>query len=532
MADLLLQDLAALSAERDGDAVALAMDEERMTYAELIRLSGRLAARLVAAGLEPGDRVGLLIPKRPLAVVAMHATLSAGGVYVPLDAESPAARLARIVESAEPRLILSVPEAADRLDGLAETTGLPPIWSVEAEPIEGARVRGELARPEWDVEAPAPAVRVRPEDAAHLLFTSGSTGQPKGVVITHAMVLAFVDWAIGYFGTKPGERISGHPPLHFDLSTFDIYGTLSAGAELHMVPPSMSVDPRALAALIRERELAQWFSVPSVLTYMAKFEAVEQGDFPALQRLLWCGEVLPTPVLAHWMRRLPHVTFTNLYGPTEATIASSYFTIREVPVDESQPVPIGVACAGEELLVLDEAMAAVPVGEIGDLYIGGVGLSPGYWHDPQKTTAAFVPDPREEGARIYKTGDLARLGEDGEFHFLGRADSQIKSRGYRIELGEIESALSPIEGIRECAVVGVEAEGFEGVSICAAYVADAELEPADLRKHLTEALPSYMLPARWLRLEALPKNQNGKIDRPDLRRRFAEAEAERRKGRG
>ncbi len=529
----LLQDYAARSAETRGDAVALVMDDERMTYAELDSLSDRLAAQLVDAGVQPGDRIGLLIPKRPLAMVAMHATMKAGAVYVPLDSESPSARLARIVEAGEPRLLFAVPEAAERLDGLAETIALPPVWSTETEPIAGERVRSERSRADWDVDAPAPDVRVRPEDPAHLLFTSGSTGQPKGVVITHAMVTAFVDWGVDYFGMSADDRNSGHPPLHFDLSTFDMYATFSAGAELHLVSPTMNVDPRSMAALIRDSELTQWFSVPTVLTYMAKFDAVEQDDFPSLERLLWCGEVLPTPVLAHWMRKLPHVTFTNLYGPTEATIASSYYTMPGIPEDETIPVPIGAPCAGEELIVLDEELRELPVGEIGDLYIAGVGLSPGYWRDEEKTAAAFLPDPRSPGgeARIYKTGDLARADDEGLVHFLGRADSQIKSRGYRIELGEIESALNAIDGVRECAVVGVDVEGFEGTAICAAYVTDAGLEPPALRKQLTDSLPSYMLPARWLALDALPKNQNGKIDRPNLREQFVRQQAERRKAR-
>jgi acyl-coenzyme A synthetase/AMP-(fatty) acid ligase len=277
---------------------------------------------------------------------------------------------------------------------------------------------------------------------------------------------------------------------------------------------------------IRDHELTQWFSVPSVLTYVARFDAVAEGDFPSLERLLWCGEVLPTPVLCHWMRRLPHVRFTNLYGPTEATIASSYHTLDAIPADETQPVPIGKACAGEELLVLDEHLAPTPPGEIGDLYIGGVGLSPGYWRDDAKTRAAFLPNPRSPGGeRIYRTGDLARVDDDGVVHFLGRTDSQIKSRGYRIELGEIESALNAVEGVRECAVVGVDSDGFEGTAICAAYVAGGGLEPPQLKGALAASLPSYMLPARWMGLDALPKNQNGKIDRPELRKRFT-AEAE------
>jgi acyl-coenzyme A synthetase/AMP-(fatty) acid ligase len=244
--------------------------------------------------------------------------------------------------------------------------------------------------------------------------------------------------------------------------------------------------------------------------------------------VLWCGEVLPTPTLTHWMQRLPHVRFTNLYGPTEATIASSYHTIERSPRSPTEPIPIGTPCPGEELLVLDSELRPVPVGETGDLYIGGCGLSPGYWRDEATTRAAFVADPRTPGsaARIYRTGDLARVGDDGLVYFLGRADSQIKSRGYRIELGEIEAALRAVGGLRESAVVAVPAEGFEGWTICCAYTpeADAAVEPKDLRGALRNSLPSYMLPSRWLVLPELPKNANGKIDRPRLRELFGDAQ--------
>ncbi len=316
----LLHQLALRAADAQPDAIALSMDDERIAYGELERLAGALAARLVAEGCQPGDRVCLLTPKQPLAVVAMQAVLTAGCVYVPLDADSPAARLARIVSSAEPALLLADPSTAALLDELAAAATLPPVVSLAHEPVVGERVRSRATRAEWEAAGSAPDLALSPDAPAYLLFTSGSTGEPKGVLITHRNVTAFAAWAVDHFGVRASDRLSGHPPLHFDLSTLDLWTTFAAGAELVMVPPRLGLDAHGLARLIRERELTQWCSVPSVLSWMAKFDAVGDGDFPALERLLWCGEVLPTPVLAHWMRRLPQVRFTNLYGPTETTV--------------------------------------------------------------------------------------------------------------------------------------------------------------------------------------------------------------------
>jgi non-ribosomal peptide synthetase component F len=330
----------------------------------------------------------------------------------------------------------------------------------------------------------------------------------------------FLEWATQHFQTDAADRISCHSPLHFDLSTFDIYGTFLAGAQVHLVPPRVSLLPHAVAGFIRRSELTQWFSVPSLLKYMAEFDVVRPGDFPSLKRLLWCGETLPAATLQYFMDRLPHVTFTNLYGPTETTIASSYYTVPCRPADTKADVPIGRACAGEYLMILNESLHLARVGEVGNLFIGGVGLSPGYWNDSQQTASVFL-DHAEFG-RIYNTGDLARVGPDGLVYFLGRADSQIKSRGYRIELGEIEAALHALGILRECAVVATNTNGFEGTAICCAYVPDPRVQttPADLRQRLAKILPSYMIPSQWLRLDSLPLNANAKTDRPLLKQGF------------
>jgi amino acid adenylation domain-containing protein len=526
----LLQDYVTAAAKTRADETAVVMGDERLTYGELDEASNRLGRLLRDFGLERGDRVCLFLPKSPVALTGMLGVLKAGCAYVPIDIASPAPRVQMIIEASEPKMVLASGLAATLLEQLAGGGSFDasiPIGSVDPDGLGETGVRAQLTVEDWNRYPgdPISSQGASPQDAAHILFTSGSTGVPKGVVITHANVIAFVEWARRYFGMSASDRVSQHAPLHFDLSTFDIYGTFSAGAALYLVPPAVNLLPASLAEFIRSSELTQWFSVPSVLTHMARSDAIRENDFPALRRLLWCGEVLPTPILIHWMRRLGHVQFTNLYGPTEATIASSYHTVAECPDNPTEPIPIGVACEGEELLVLDEKLRPAPPGEVGDIYIGGAGLSPGYWRDEEKTRAAFLPDPRstDPKARIYRTGDLGSVSANGLVSFLGRADSQIKSRGYRIELGEIESALNALDKIAECAVVGVESEGFEGTAICCAYAgrSGTTIEPRELRMGLREVLPSYMLPSRWMAFEKLPKNVNGKIDRRQLKELFA-----------
>ncbi len=533
MTPLLLQQGVTAQAQAHPEAIALVFKGTRLTYGALEEEANKLAHLLKDAGCRRGDRVGLLMPKMPTAIVAMLGALKADAIYVPMDPASPAARQARVLEVSDCRFILAAGPVGQGLRDTLATATLkqqPVIgWLDEDVPSEAdpapAFTLGDLAT----YPATPPMYANTDGDVAHILFTSGSTGLPKGVIITHSSVVHLIRWAGAYFGITSADRVSQHPPLRFDVSTFDVFGTLWAGAELHLVPPELNLLPHKLAQFIREARLTQWFSVPSVLNLMANFDVVRQDDFPHLRRLLFAGEVLPTPTLIHWMRRLPHVRFTNLYGPTETTIVSSYYTLPRCPADEREPIPIGAACGGEELLVMDEQLRPVTAGEIGDLYIRGVGLSPGYWRDPEKTRGAFLPYPGGAGPhdRVYKTGDLARRSADGLFYFLGRADMQIKSRGYRIELGEIEAALHALPDLRESAVVAIQSEGFEGWLICCAYVPASGngISPENLRKGLARLVPGYMLPARWIRFDALPKNANGKIDRPRLKNAFLSAES-------
>jgi amino acid adenylation domain-containing protein len=529
----LLQQSLTRQAERRPEAWALVMVEDRISYAQLEQSTNQLARQLKAVGCQKGDRVCLMMPKSSAAISSILGILKADCVYVPLDSSWPTSRVAKIIATCEPRCILVSGRVASLLSELDFTAlwgnSIAVGWMGAGESLDKG-VKAQFSGADLDSYPDEPLdYRNTGDDAAYIMFTSGSTGDPKGVVITHTNVIHFVDWAIEYFGIDVSDRNSGHPPLHFDLSAFDIFGTIAAGAQLHLVPPDLNVLPNKLAAFIRAEALTQWFSVPSVLNYMAKFEVVKFNDFPTLKRILWCGEVLPTPMLIYWMKRLPHVRFTNLYGPTETTIASSYYTVPDCPESERVPTPIGTACKGEDLSVRDSNLERVCPGEVGDLYIGGVGLSPGYWRDPEKTSAMFLPDPlaTNPSERIYRTGDLAKIDETGLLYFLGRTDSQIKSRGYRIELGEIEAALSTLTCLQESAVVAVSVNGFERVAICCAFVplSHGGISNTALRKNLGMLLPAYMLPSRWIAMSHLPKNAAGKIDRCQLREIFQNNEA-------
>jgi amino acid adenylation domain-containing protein len=533
-----LQEWVARAAEVRPDARALVHPDAVLTYGALERASNRLARALREAGCERGDRVAFLLPRSPMTIAVIVGILKADCIYVPLDLRSPGARLATVVRQCEPSVILANPATRDRLQALVRAGGMEkapplgwlgrekpsrPIAADNAKELEAmARVLGNPVFTLGYVEtlpAEPPAWKGGSDDAAYMLFTSGSTGTPKGVVITHRNVIAFIEWAVRTFGLGPLDRLGGYTELTFDLSTFDIHATFAAGAELHMVPEDLKLLPPKVVEFMRESELTHWLSVPSFMEYVVRFDSLEPGDLPTMRWVTWCGDVLPTPALSYWMKRLPHASFANLYGPTETTVASSYYRVPRTLPDPVAPVPIGRACDGEELLILDDELRPVPTGDVGHLYIRGVGLSPGYWRDPERTGEVFLPDPdpfrSDPDARIYRTGDLARMDADGNVHFLGREDQQIKTRGFRVELGEVEAALLTLPEIEGCAVVGFTAKESPGKLMGCAYVsANGKPVPGrHLKERLQDRLPDYMIPVRWKVVDRLPLSDRGKVHR-------------------
>jgi amino acid adenylation domain-containing protein len=504
-------------ANRRSDATAVVLGDERLSYGELEVLSNQLARALKERGCVRGDRVCLLLPKSPLALVCLLGIYKADCVYVPLDPAAPAAVLAQAIIAAQSRCLLAAASLAPRVRELLSQPGLPALrigWL--GSPDQSAGPLPVTFRFS-DIGA-LPGIPLhgahRAHDTAHILFHPVAGGSLRGVTATHANVVGFVEWARRYFRLTETDRVAGHAPLNQGLSLLDIFGSLSSGAELHLVPAELHLSNR-LAGWIRASGITHWSSGSVVLSTLAKSDAIQPWDFPQLRRVLWNGEALPTATLSYWMKQLPHVEFTNLYGSAEAAVACAYHTVVSFPADEAEQIPLGRGCGGAELLVLDHNLQRASAGVVGDIYIHGTSLSPGYWHDPEATARTF---PHIAGVgRVYRTGDRGLWGHDGLVYFAGRDGDSMQSLGRHIELGRIEAALNRADAVSECAVVALP--GRDSDTVGCAYVPKAEdaITPDGLRDHLGKLVPHYMIPSRWRAWDELPKNAAGRIDRQRLK---------------
>ncbi|MFL1391710.1 amino acid adenylation domain-containing protein [Pseudomonas tritici] len=473
------------------DAPALRFNDVSLNYAELNRRANRLAHRLIEAGVGPDVLVGLAVERSIEMVVGLLAILKAGGAYVPLDPEYPRERLAYMLEDSGVKLLLTQAHLHERL------------------PIPQGLETLVLGEPAYEGYSDAnPGIVLDGENLAYVIYTSGSTGQPKGAGNRHSALLNRLQWMQEAYGLDASDTVLQKTPFSFDVSVWEFFWPLMTGARLVVAAPGDHRDPAKLIHLINQEQVTTLHFVPSMLQAFLQDPAVSTCQ--SLQRIVCSGEALPVDAQQQVFAKLPQAGLYNLYGPTEAAIDVTHWTC----VDEGRDaVPIGRPIANLGCYILDSNFEPVPVGVLGELYLGGIGLARGYHRRAALTAERFVAHPFIKGERLYRTGDLARYREDGVIEYAGRIDHQVKLRGLRIELGEIEARLLEHDWVRETAVLAVDGKYLVGYLV----LQNAGDDWRDvLSAHLAQHLPDYMVPAQWMLLDQMPLSPNGKLDRKAL----------------
>jgi amino acid adenylation domain-containing protein len=485
-----LPDLFAARVAERPDAEALAWGDETLTYAELDARANRLAHHLVRHGVGAESRVGVLLERGVEMIVSLLAILKAGGGYVPLDPTYPPERLRLMLADGGARVLvtrgaLAAEVAADGVVAISLDEAAEAIAAEPSDALEGGASADGLA---------------------YIVYTSGSTGTPKGVMVSHRNVVQLVV-ETDYVRLGPGDRVAQASNASFDALAFEAWGALLNGATLVGISRDVLLSPPALRELLREERITTLYQTTALLNQLSR----EQPDiFSPLREVLFGGQAVDADSVRRILAGGRPERLLHMYGPTETTAWSSWESVKAVDED-ARTVSVGRPTGNQRIYVLDGALEPVPVGAAGEAYVGGDGVVRGYLDRPALTAERFVPDPFAEapGARMYRTGDRLRWKTDGKLEFVGRLDDQVKIRGFRIEPGEVESVLCAHPDVREARVVAREDEPGEQ-RLVAYVVGDADAD--DLRTHLRQRLPEYMVPAAFVALHALPLTPVGKLD--------------------
>lgn len=488
------------SAERMPDKVALWDDREQATYKQYHDKSIGIAQAIINVGLETKKPIVVYLNKSIKVLMSFMGIAYSGNFYSPIDTEMPAVRVNKILEVLQPELVITTKELAEEFKAFNYSGGFLFYDDIEALPFSESVQRRTNA--------------ILDTDLLYVLFTSGSTGVPKGVCITHGSVIDYIDWVTDTFAITQEDSFGNQAPFYFDNSILDIYSAMKMGAALYIIPQQLFSQPILLLGFLKENKINTIFWVPSALIVVSKLKALRNVDMTdVLKRVLFCGEVMPNKQLNVWRKYLPDVTYANLYGPTEITDACTCYVVdREFEDDE--PLPIGFPMRNTDVLVLDEKDALVTEeGVVGELCVRGTGVSKGYYRNKEKTATAFVQNPLNDSyeEKIYRTGDLVKYNERHELVYLSRKDFQIKHMGHRIELGEIETAVSSLPGISLCCCLYDEKHNR---IVC---FVDKQMKKDEVNEQLKSLIPDYMLPGKVIVQEEMPINANGKIDRIRLR---------------
>ncbi len=511
------------SAEKYPDHPAMRFNKQALTYAELEQQTNRLAHLLVGLGVRRGDRVGVFLNKSLETAVAIYGVMKAGAAYVPLDPMAPAPRLALVLRDCDIRhLITHEPKRAAVAELLAGSER--PDFVIGLDRLEGAPAAVEFAP--WPALAglaaePVVIPGLMGQDLAYIMYTSGSTGAPKGMMHTHFSGLSYARMAADTYEVTHADRLSNHSPLHFDMSTFDFFSGPLCGATTTIIPEPYTKLPASLSKLIEEERLTIWYSVPFALIQLLLHGVMEERDLSSLRWVLFGGEPFPPKHLWALMARLPQARFSNVYGPAEVN-QCTYYHVPPLAEDHTESIPIGRVWDNAEGLVIDEADRVVAEGEIGELLIRAPTMMRGYWRRPDLNRRAFYYRQTFDGFDdvFYRTGDLVQALPDGSLRFLGRKDRQIKVRGYRVELDEIENALSRHPAVAENGVYTLPL-GDDTLALEAAVLLKHEKQVTieALKAFLHTQLPGYAVPENLLLVAELPRTGTGKIDRRVLRER-------------
>lgn len=499
-----------VSVQNFPDYKALVDARVSLSYRELQENAEKIAYTLISRNLFKKP-IAVLMDKGACEVATFFGVALSGNYYTVIDDKMPQNRIEKILDTFKPAVVIASEKCRKKIALLQENRFVETLFYEQM-------VLADLTEKESALVTSF-ETKIIDTDILYVLFTSGSTGVPKGVIITHRSVIDYTEWVSETFDFNHGSVFGNQAPFYFDNSVLDIYSTIRNGGTLHIIPQMCFSFPIRLLEYVRDNGINTVFWVPTVLSRVADVGVLDNCDISCLKKVLFAGEVMPARQLNVWRRKLPDSTFANLYGPTEITVDCTYYIVnREIRDDE--PVPIGFPCRNTDILVLNDKDELVLGEEKGELCVRGSSLSLGYYNNPEKTDAAFVQNPLNTLYRelIYRTGDVVHYNSLGEIIFDGRKDFQVKHTGHRIELGEIETAVSSNSLIQSnCCLHNGEKD-----QLVLFYTGD--IDENSIRKYLSALVPEYMLPNICVKLQCMPLNMNGKIDRVELQKRMMSIE--------